>query len=83
MATRASRKPASTRQATNLSIDAELLRQARRLGINLSRTLEQRLSELVRDARARQWLENNREAIDSYNRHIEEHGTFSDKLRRF
>jgi antitoxin CcdA len=83
MVTRASRKPAPGRKPANLSIDAELLRQARRLGINLSRTLEQRLSELVRDARAREWVEGNREAIETYNRHIEEHGAFSDKLRRF
>ena len=83
MDTRTRRKPSPAKKPANLSIDAELLREARRLGINLSRTLEERLSELVRGARASQWLEDNREALDAYNRHIEKHGTFSDKLRRF
>ena len=83
MDTRTRRKPPAARKSANLSIDADLLRQARQLGINLSRTLEERLSELVREARASQWLEDNRESVDAYNRHVEKHGTFSDKLRRF
>jgi len=31
----------------------------------------------------RRWLLDNREAIDAYNRRIEQHGCFADFLRRF
>lgn len=33
--------------------------------------------------RAKRWFASNRSAINYYNRHIEKHGAFSDKLRRF
>ena len=71
------------KKSTNLTVDSELLRQARELKINLSRTLEQRLDEIIRKARAEHWLEENRGALESYNRHVEHRGAFSDKLRRF
>ena len=71
------------KKSTNLSVDSELLRQAKQLKINLSKTLEQKLEEIIRKARAESWIEENRSAIESYNQHIERRGTFSDKLRRF
>jgi antitoxin CcdA len=79
----ATRKPPSPKKPANLSIDSELLRAAKRLNINLSQTLEERLGELVRDAQRRQWLEENRSAIAAYNRRIEQRGAFSNGLRRF
>lgn len=71
------------KKATNLSINADLLRQARELNINLSQTLEQHLAEIVREARRQQWLEENKGAIDAYNQRIESQGVFSDGLRQF
>lgn len=71
------------KKSANLSLDSELLREARQLNINLSQTLEKHLRDIVRDARARQWIEENRAALESYNRHVEQNGAFSDKLRRF
>ena len=71
------------KRATNLSINAELLREAKELDINLSAEFEKHLSEIVRQRRAEQWLQNNREAIDAYNRHIERDGLWSDGLRSF
>lgn len=73
----------NTKKSTNLSIDSRLLREARRLKINLSRTLEQRLAQIVREARSRRWLAENRDAIEDYNRHIARHSAFSNRLRRF
>ena len=32
---------------------------------------------------AKAWLRRNRAALDAYNRHIEEHGVFSEGLRSF
>lgn len=71
------------KKSANLSIDSELFRQARQLKLNLSQTLERRLAEIIRDARARKWLEENQSALESYNQHVERNGAFSDRLRRF
>jgi antitoxin CcdA len=69
------------RKATNVSLDAELLAEARALGINLSRTLEERLAELVKAERTRRWQEENRAAIESMNRFTEENGVFGEEYR--
>ncbi len=71
------------KKATNVSINADLLQQAKSLNINLSRTLEERLSELVREQRRQLWLKENSDAIDSYNQRISQNGVFSDGRRRF
>ncbi len=71
------------KKSTNLSINSDLLRQARELRINLSQTLEQRLAELVREEKHRQWKAENLEAIEAYNSRVGDHGVFSDGLRRF
>jgi len=71
------------KKATNLSINADLLRQAKELNINLSQTLELHLAELVREARRQQWLAENKIAIEGYNQRIESQGVFSDGLRQF
>lgn len=71
------------KKSCNLSINAELLREAKGLGINLSQTLEAELEKLVRQAKAKAWAEENREAIESQNRWIEKHGLWSDGLRMF
>lgn len=74
---------AAPKKSANLSINADLLRQAKQLNINLSQTLEQHLAEIIRQAQRSQWLAENKNALDDYNRRIEKHGTFSDGLRRF
>jgi len=75
--------PAAPKKSANLSINADLLQQAKQLGINLSQTLEQHLAEIVRQVQRSQWLVENKNALDEYNRRIELRGTFSDGLRRF
>ena len=73
----------STKKSANLSINKDLLIEARSLNINLSATLEQALTEKIRQEKRRQWLEDNREAIENCNEFTEQHGLFSDKHRRF
>lgn len=73
----------ATRRRTNVSIDAELLRQAKELGIGLSSTLEAKLAELIGEARRREWLERNGTAIDAANRYVERHGLPLDEHRQF
>jgi antitoxin CcdA len=74
---------AAPKKSANLSINADLLRQAKQLNINLSQTLEQHLAEIIRQAQRKLWLAENQSALDEYNRRIESRGTFSDGLRRF
>jgi antitoxin CcdA len=71
------------KRATNLSVDADLLREAKDLGINLSQTLEDALRVSTKAERERRWLEENAEAIKSYNDYIREHGLWCDGLRSF
>ena len=71
------------RKATNVTLDADLLAAARELGINVSRAAETGLSEAVRRARSENWREENREALESYNRWIEENGLPLEKYRQF
>jgi antitoxin CcdA len=75
--------PVAPKKSANLSINAELLQQAKLLNINLSQTLEQRLAEIIRQAQRDQWLNENKGALEDYNRRIETRGVFGDKLRRF
>jgi antitoxin CcdA len=71
------------KKSTNLSINSDLLRQAKDRHINLSKALEQRLVEMLLEGKRRQWREENRQAIEAYNRRIETGGVFSDGSRRF
>ena len=80
---RRSSTAAIPKRATNVSIRSDLLAAARDAGLNLSATLERALTEELAAAQRRKWREENREAIQAYNEHIEKHGTFSDGVRRF
>lgn len=75
--TQAPKKP------TNLSINSDLLTKARDLNINLSATLEQALTEMLVKRQRELWLQENKQAIDSYNSFVEENGVFSDGMRSF
>ncbi len=71
------------KKAVNLSLDSALVDRARDLGLNLSQAVDGALRDAVRKAEEAAWLEENREAIEAYNRRIEERGTFSTGHRRF
>lgn len=75
--------PGATKKPTNLSLNSDLLRQARELDINLSSVLEEALEAVVKRRLGERWLAENREAITAYNEHVETHGVFSDGLRSF
>lgn len=75
--------PSAPKKSANLSINADLLSQAKQLNINLSQTLEQHLAEVVRQVRSERWLAENGAALEAYNQRIASRGTFSDGLRKF
>jgi antitoxin CcdA len=78
------RSPAARlKRPASVSIRADLLKTARRHGINLSRALEERLVDLIRQKERDAWLERNRAAIEAYNKRVEREGVFSDGLRTF
>lgn len=76
------RDPEVPKRSLNVSINSDLLQQARQMRVNLSRTLEAELEHILRAERARRWQEENREAIEEYSRYVEEHGVFNDIRRR-
>ena len=65
---------AVARKPTNLSLPAELVAEARALGVNLSRACEEGLKRSVTQARRAQWLADNGAALESSNRHVEVNG---------
>lgn len=62
------------KRPTNVTLDANLVDEARAIGVNVSAACELGLRQELRTAREQAWLEENREAIASYNIYIEEFG---------
>jgi antitoxin CcdA len=75
--------PTATRRSTSLTLDRQLLDEARELGVNVSRAAENGLAAAVRAARAQRWQEENRAAIEDYNRFIEANGVPLSEFRKF
>lgn len=67
------------KRAVNLFVDSDLLDEARRMRLNLSETLERHLRRVVKADQEKRWLEENRSAIEAYNRRVAEHGLLSDE----
>jgi len=71
------------RKSANLSLDTDLVAEAKTYNVNISRAAEDGLRAAVAKARAAQWLSENAEAIESSNRWVEEHGLPLAKYRMF
>ncbi|MCC5869238.1 MAG: type II toxin-antitoxin system CcdA family antitoxin [Gammaproteobacteria bacterium] len=65
---------AEEKSPVNLRIRTSLKNKAKNLGVNLSQTLERSLEEEISRREQLEWLEANRQAIEAYNRRIEERG---------
>jgi antitoxin CcdA len=74
---------AKTRKAVNLSIDAELVSNAKAMGINLSQTCEAALSAALKKEREEQWIKENWDAIQATNAWVEKNGLPLAKYRVF
>jgi antitoxin CcdA len=74
---------AARKIATNLSVRADLVTEAKALGLNLSEVFEAAVSDAVRRKRQEAWLAENHGAIESYNATVARDGTFSDGWRKF
>jgi antitoxin CcdA len=71
------------KKPTNLTINSDLLVKAKDLQINISAVLESALEETLKQKKKQEWLNQNTESIDGYNKSINNFGVFSDDLRTF
>lgn len=71
------------KRAANLSVDQELLEQAKAMKINLSKTLEQGLLRAIKEKQALAWKQENRAALEGYNQWVESNGLPLAQYRRF
>ncbi len=71
------------KKPVNLSLNSDLLKMGKDLGLNLSSVAESAIARAVAESMAERWLEENAEAIRTYNHRVDAHGVFSDDLRTF
>lgn len=64
----------SIRKPTNLSLDSALLKEAKALGINISRSAEVGIAEAVKLYKQKEWLKQNARALASSNAYVEANG---------
>ena len=76
--------PTNVTSPVTLSIDADVLRQAREAGIDLVVTVDRALRvEIAKSRQGAQWREENRATIEAWNEDIRANGLWSDGLRQF
>ncbi len=73
----------NVRRATNVSLNVQLLAEARSLDVNISRAAEQGLARAIAERRAALWLEENQAALESSNAYVEQHGLPLARYRGF
>ena len=73
----------STRKPTNLSLDSALLKEAKSLGINVSRCAEAGIAEAVKLHKRQKWLKENAVALTSSNAYVEANGLPLAQHRQF
>lgn len=69
------------KKSANLSINSQLLAEAKQLNINLSATFESALEAEVKARRSTKWLEENEVGLQALNDFVDEHGMFNHKGR--
>lgn len=72
----------ASKRAVNLSLNSKVLEMAKEMGMNISQTVDELLTEAVLKRHGSQWQVDNKEAIDHYNARIEREGTFAQRIQR-
>jgi len=62
------------KRATNVTLTAALLAEAKALRINISQAAEAGLAKAIAEKRAAHWLKENRDALNSSNSFVESQG---------
>ncbi|TGT36932.1 type II toxin-antitoxin system CcdA family antitoxin [Mesorhizobium sp. M8A.F.Ca.ET.165.01.1.1] len=73
----------AVRQPANLSIDSNLMREAKGLDVNVSRAAEAGIAEAVAAEKTRLWKLENRATMETWNDYIEKHGVPLEEYRQF
>jgi antitoxin CcdA len=71
------------KRTVSITLDPELYRLAKQIGINLSATLAEALKREIRSAENEKWKRDNQDAFQELNRISDEHGLLSDEHRTF
>ncbi|HPX25312.1 MAG TPA: type II toxin-antitoxin system CcdA family antitoxin [Treponemataceae bacterium] len=71
------------KKPANLTVNSDLLNQAKALKMNISAVLESALIESIKKAKQEEWTRENESAMKEYNERIKEYGLFSDEMRTF
>jgi antitoxin CcdA len=71
------------KRAINLRLNSKVLEMAKEMGLNISQTVDELLTEAVLRKYWEGWNERNKEAIAHYNARIAREGLFSDRYRTF
>ncbi|MEY8878660.1 MAG: type II toxin-antitoxin system CcdA family antitoxin [Leptothrix sp. (in: b-proteobacteria)] len=71
------------KRAVNLSLNSQVLDQARELGMNVSATVDALLAEEVRKRYWARWNDDNKDAIAHYNERIAREGLPLARYRSF
>jgi antitoxin CcdA len=77
------RRKTGNRRPTNVSLAADLIEEAKQLDINVSQACERGLAAEVKKAREDKWIEDNWDAIQFWNKYVEENGLPLAKYRMF
>jgi antitoxin CcdA len=73
----------TAKKATNVSLAADLLLEAKELRINISQAAEAGVAKAVAEKRAELWLVENAKAFECWNAYVEKNGLPLDEYRRF
>ena len=73
----------AVRQPANLSIDSQLMKEAKGLNVNVSRAAEAGIAEAVAAEKTRLWKLENRATMESWNDYVEKHGVPLKEHRQF
>ncbi len=76
-------KQKAPKKAVNVSINSDILALAKEYKINLSKALEEKVSDILRQKEAVKWQKENKAAIEEYNEQIRKYGAFGDSFRSF
>ncbi len=71
------------KKPTNLSLDKDLLIEAKKFGINLSRAAEAGVKDAVRKSKSERWKKENAAALRGANDWVKANGFPLQKYRRF
>jgi antitoxin CcdA len=71
------------RKKVNLTVDSDVLDEARELKLNMSRLAENAIASAAKIERNRRWREENHEALEAYEQEVEENGLPLSEHRTF